>query len=285
MLLELVKQDTELRRASKKEYHGPCPWCGGHDRFVVFANEDRYWCRGGEKGGAGCGKKGDAIQYLRDYKGMSFQEAKIYVGKSGIYVPKPIKTTPSWKTKQKIRVGPKQSNQKPKPCAVTIYEDTTATPEDSYTEIFPHMEDPNHDTVMVDPDPDPQAVSQNFEQRDETRPTWPEEGFCCKGQHFCPDFTYHRRSRTEKCRLNCLDPAGLDIDLLTECPNPEITKGLEIDRQNNDVHRPDHSDNPGFLDRMEGAFQNAKIVYPSAVDRNRSGLTGIYFEVEDNSPT
>jgi DNA primase len=53
------------------EYAGPCPGCGGRDRFRVWpeeGNTGRYWCRQ-------CGKQGDAIQYLRDFKGLSFQEA------------------------------------------------------------------------------------------------------------------------------------------------------------------------------------------------------------------
>lgn len=31
------------------EWHGPCPWCGGDDRFVIFAKDPfphwRFWCR------------------------------------------------------------------------------------------------------------------------------------------------------------------------------------------------------------------------------------------------
>ena len=74
-LLDLVSRDTQLKRvASTKggEYAGPCPWCGGDDRFHVWPNDDHphYWCRK-------CDRKGDAIQYLRDRHGMSYQEACI----------------------------------------------------------------------------------------------------------------------------------------------------------------------------------------------------------------
>lgn len=72
-LLDLVSRDTMLRKVASTrggEYAGPCPWCGGRDRFRVWPNAERpgYWCRR-------CGKKGDAIQYLRDHDGLRFQEA------------------------------------------------------------------------------------------------------------------------------------------------------------------------------------------------------------------
>lgn len=51
------------------EYSSPCPWCGGKDRFLVWTDSQRYWCRQ-------CGVKGDLIQFLRDFKGLSFIEAK-----------------------------------------------------------------------------------------------------------------------------------------------------------------------------------------------------------------
>ena len=62
------------------ELCGPCPWCGGKDRFTLFTGQGaeglgRYWCRQ-------CGKGGDAIQFLRDLDGLSFQEAKAALGLS-----------------------------------------------------------------------------------------------------------------------------------------------------------------------------------------------------------
>ncbi len=69
--MTLVDLIPGLRRTSLSrggEYHGPCPWCGGTDRFIVWAQNDRYWCRQ-------CQKKGDAIQLLRDYHGFSFKKA------------------------------------------------------------------------------------------------------------------------------------------------------------------------------------------------------------------
>lgn len=42
-LIELAGNYTELRRESTQEYSGPCPWCGGNDRFHVRA--DGWFCR------------------------------------------------------------------------------------------------------------------------------------------------------------------------------------------------------------------------------------------------
>ena len=73
-LLDLVHFDGLVMKKTATtnggEYAGPCPWCGGSDRFRVWPEDrdGRYWCRG-------CGKSGDAIQYLRDYREMSYRNA------------------------------------------------------------------------------------------------------------------------------------------------------------------------------------------------------------------
>lgn len=51
------------------EYHCPCPHCGGNDRFMFWLGNNRYWCRQ-------CNAKGDAIQFCRNFHGMSFHEAR-----------------------------------------------------------------------------------------------------------------------------------------------------------------------------------------------------------------
>ncbi len=59
------------------EYASACPMCGGNDRFRVWpvqGEHGAWWCRR-------CGKGGDALQLLRDAKGMSFKEACDYLGK------------------------------------------------------------------------------------------------------------------------------------------------------------------------------------------------------------
>jgi DNA primase len=50
------------------EYKGPCPWCGGNDRFSILPEKDHYVCRR-------CKKAGDIIQFYRDFDGLSYHEA------------------------------------------------------------------------------------------------------------------------------------------------------------------------------------------------------------------
>lgn len=59
------------------EYHGPCPACGGRDRFHVWPEQrdgGTYWCRG-------CGKAGDLIQFRREFMGEGFRQAAEAAGK------------------------------------------------------------------------------------------------------------------------------------------------------------------------------------------------------------
>ena len=72
-LLDLITRETGAiykRKTLTGEHCGQCPWCGGDDRFDIWTGDNpRYWCRG-------CGRKGDAIQFLRDYDNLSFAQAK-----------------------------------------------------------------------------------------------------------------------------------------------------------------------------------------------------------------
>jgi DNA primase len=77
-LLEVIGRDTMLKRIAAThggEYAGPCPWCGGTDRFHVWPRRDRWACLGREQGRNGCGRHGDAIQYIREREGVSYAEA------------------------------------------------------------------------------------------------------------------------------------------------------------------------------------------------------------------
>lgn len=73
-LLELINQDGHnLSKKTANEYAGPCPFCGGTDRFIVWPDrggKGTFWCRQ-------CGKSGDPIQYLMDKTGKDFIEAFI----------------------------------------------------------------------------------------------------------------------------------------------------------------------------------------------------------------
>lgn len=86
-LLDLIAlRGIESRRVSAAEggeWAGPCPLCGGRDRFRIWpekthdghsiAPPGRYWCRQ-------CGIQGDAIDYLRRVEGLSFAEACARLG-------------------------------------------------------------------------------------------------------------------------------------------------------------------------------------------------------------
>lgn len=83
-ILELYRQDGyRPRRVSSAcggEWAGSCPFCGGDpassDRFHLWPSGKaggRFWCRQ-------CKSKGDAIQYLRDVRKMTFKEACRMIG-------------------------------------------------------------------------------------------------------------------------------------------------------------------------------------------------------------
>lgn len=82
MLLELLQEDGFKPRKkgnNRNEYCSPCPWCGGDDRFVIWAEGGErgtgsYWCRQ-------CEKRGDVIQYLMDHRGKTYHEAATFEGK------------------------------------------------------------------------------------------------------------------------------------------------------------------------------------------------------------
>lgn len=65
----------EYKRAASTdggEYAGPCPACGGVDRFRIWpnTNHSHYWCRQ-------CGMQGDAIDYVQwTEPGLSFGDAR-----------------------------------------------------------------------------------------------------------------------------------------------------------------------------------------------------------------
>ena len=73
MLIELAKEiGLYPKRTSSTnggEFHSPCPHCGGSDRFILWPQIERYWCRR-------CNKKGDVIQFCRDFLDMNLKEAQ-----------------------------------------------------------------------------------------------------------------------------------------------------------------------------------------------------------------
>ena len=99
----MIADGHQLKRESGKEYSGPCIFCGGVDRLRVFPDEGeagRYWCRK-------CKKSGDAIQYLRDYRELSFQSACQLLGKQ------PKKSTRVQEPVRKVRTSFEPQNEGP----------------------------------------------------------------------------------------------------------------------------------------------------------------------------
>jgi DNA primase len=77
-LFSLVGINTKLRKTAGTrggEYHGACPLCGGSDRFWIHPRHDppEWKCRG-------CGRGGDAIDYVRERDGVGFLEACAFLG-------------------------------------------------------------------------------------------------------------------------------------------------------------------------------------------------------------
>lgn len=66
-LRELAARHTELHRESAHELAGPCPKCGGNDRF--HCTVDWFMCRQCHE------KRGDAIEFVMWLNGCDFKEA------------------------------------------------------------------------------------------------------------------------------------------------------------------------------------------------------------------
>jgi DNA polymerase-1 len=77
-LVSLIERETGLRyrRPVGKDQvaKGPCPWCGGVDRFgIVLAEQpQRFYCGWH---GNGCGRRGTAFSFLRLWRDLSEAEA------------------------------------------------------------------------------------------------------------------------------------------------------------------------------------------------------------------
>lgn len=66
---------TELRKVNQHESHGPCPFCGGRDRFV--AKQDGWFCRPGQNH---CAQTGDTIKLIMLKERVNFLEACAMLG-------------------------------------------------------------------------------------------------------------------------------------------------------------------------------------------------------------
>jgi DNA primase len=113
-LLDLVGRDTTLKRAASTrggEYVGPCPFCGGEDRFNVWPNDDPpgWWCRQ-------CERHGDAIDYVKQRDGVGFTTACQHLGGEGAR----LKSVTVVKGKPVVRPSPQPLNEEWQTAAVQI---------------------------------------------------------------------------------------------------------------------------------------------------------------------
>ena len=85
----LKRHGIEARKVASThggEYASPCPRCGGDDRFRVWPEQGdhgTWYCRA-------CDKGGDAIEFLREFDGMTFGEACKELGVARDYVQRPL---------------------------------------------------------------------------------------------------------------------------------------------------------------------------------------------------
>ncbi len=102
-LLTLVGDDTHLQHLTQREFAGPCPFCGGTDRFHLQPHLGRWFCRQctGEPSDAGWM---DAIDYVQRRNGLSFREAVAHLNNGGLPVsaivppPAPTRKRPAWRS-------------------------------------------------------------------------------------------------------------------------------------------------------------------------------------------
>jgi DNA primase len=87
-LRELAARYVELRRASgEKELCGPCPKCGGDNRFYV--QSDFFACRHCHL------KRGDAIEFFMWLNGVDFKNAVALLTNAPMPTTAPTKRTPA----------------------------------------------------------------------------------------------------------------------------------------------------------------------------------------------
>ncbi len=73
-LYQNLSSPGEIKNKGNGEYCGPCPSCGGRDRFLLWpehksgATGGRFLCRG-------CGAQGDAVEFLRVFQNLTYREA------------------------------------------------------------------------------------------------------------------------------------------------------------------------------------------------------------------
>ncbi|EPR30382.1 P4 alpha zinc-binding domain protein [Alkalidesulfovibrio alkalitolerans DSM 16529] len=106
-LLDMIPAGLKhVAGTSNGEWAGPCPFCGGRDRFRIWPDHPsgdaggRFFCRG-------CGKAGDGIAFLRERDGLSYAQACTA-----------LRVEPRTRTGQAGHVPPVRRTWEPKPATV-----------------------------------------------------------------------------------------------------------------------------------------------------------------------
>ncbi|MHB8709839.1 MAG: CHC2 zinc finger domain-containing protein [Desulfuromonadales bacterium] len=115
-----------LKKKTAKEWAGPCPACGGNDRFLVWVHRDAWHCRG-------CNESGDAVAFLRKFDGKSCPESHTILGKDCDSSSCPVA--------DRCRQGGKQ-RQRPKPAVKPLHAPAPEAPSPAFapTEATPPAE-------------------------------------------------------------------------------------------------------------------------------------------------
>lgn len=120
-LKTLLEADgVKLQKHARNELCSPCPFpsCDSRtDGFIYFIDQDRYWCRR-------CDRKGDAIQYLRDLRQMSFQDAEAYLGRSS---DRPGQRSSPARDRQQAKKPADETTIRPRVVATYDYRDPDGT--------------------------------------------------------------------------------------------------------------------------------------------------------------
>lgn len=108
-ILDHISLAGLLKKASSTssgEYAGPCPWCGGTDRFRCWpdhpsgATGGRFLCRA-------CGRQGDGLAFLMEHDGLSYPEACRHFGTTPTSRPAKTRQVEPWTPKAVVLPGEK----------------------------------------------------------------------------------------------------------------------------------------------------------------------------------
>jgi phage/plasmid primase-like uncharacterized protein len=82
-VLEVAERLGAQLKKVGSEWVGPCPRCGGRDRFAVSARKRLFNCRGCEKGG-------DATEMVRLVLGGSLSDALEFINGLSVHLRRPL---------------------------------------------------------------------------------------------------------------------------------------------------------------------------------------------------